>query len=47
MLMSLARDLIKLGEGQWKVSLSDLEQTTAVGESLFDQDQRPSQCAMP
>ena len=47
MLMSLAPDLIKLGEGRYWISLNDLEQTAAVGESLFDQDQRPSQCAMP
>ena len=47
MLMSLARNLTELGEGQKKISLSDLEQATAVEESLFDQDQRPTQCAMP
>ncbi len=47
MLMSLAPDLIKLGEGEKLTSLSDLEQTNAVGESLFDQDQGPDKCAMP
>ena len=41
--MAFAADLAKLTDGRWKVSLSELEQMTAVGESLFDQGQAPAQ----
>ena len=47
MLMSLAPDLIKLGEGEQLTSLSDLEQTNAVGESLSTKIRDTFQSAMP